>query len=294
MKKFAFYLLGKKGYCCLKRFLEVYGCEKVSFVVMAEDKGVKNDYSSEITDLCRKYAVKLYKRSDRVYESFDVSFAIGWRWMIPDSGKLIVFHDSLLPKYRGFSPLVNMLIEGEEVIGVTALFASKSYDAGEIVDQQSIRVSYPLKISDAIDRVSELYEKLLIRVAGTLISGENLNSSHQNHDNATFSLWRDEADYEINWSTSSNELKRFIDAVGYPYSGAKTKVNGEWVRVIDAELVEDVEVENRNVHLGKVIFMNDGCPAVVCGRGLLKLVNFSDEDGNSLIGKISFRTRFGL
>ncbi|MBH8580574.1 formyltransferase family protein [Bisbaumannia pacifica] len=293
MKRFAFYLLGKKGYLCLARFLEEYGGEAVAFVVSSKDKGVKKDYFDEISGLCRKYAIKLYERSERVCDSFDVSFAIGWRWMIPDSSKLIVFHDSLLPKYRGFSPLVNMLIRGEERIGVTALFASHDYDSGEIIDQQSVRITYPVKISEAIDKVSCLYEKVFLRIIGCLVFGEELKGAPQDEDVATFSLWRDESDYEIDWGVGSDELKRFVDAVGYPYSGAKTKLHGEWVRIADVELVKDVEVESRKAHLGKVIFMDDGCPVVVCGRGLVKVVNIVDANGNSLIGKISFRTRFG-
>jgi len=293
VKKFAFYLLGKKGYRCLNRFLEVHTGDVISFVVCAKDSGVQNDYFNEISELCRKHAVKLYDRSQHVSESFDVSFAIGWRWMISDSGSLIVFHDSLLPSYRGFAPLVNMLIRGEEKVGVTALFASQDYDAGDIIDQQSIRISYPIKVSQAIDIVSDLYELVLLRIVDRVISGSKLLGIPQDRTAATFSLWRDESDYEINWSASSVELKRFVDAVGYPYSGAKTKMHGEWVRVLDVELVKDVEVESRNSHLGKVIFMNDGCPTVVCGKGLVKLIDICDGSGKSLIGRIPFRTRFG-
>jgi methionyl-tRNA formyltransferase len=53
----------------------------------------------------------------------DFNIAISWRWMLKVSN-LIVIHDSLLPKYRGFSPLVNMLINGEDTLGVTVLFAT--------------------------------------------------------------------------------------------------------------------------------------------------------------------------
>lgn len=293
MKKFAFYLLGKKGYRCLNRFLEVHTGDAISFVVCAKDRGVQNDYFDEISELCRKHAVKLYDRSERSSESFDVSFAIGWRWMIQDSSRLIVFHDSPLPRYRGFAPLVNMLIEGEDKVGVTALFASKDYDAGDIIDQQLIRITYPIKISQAIDILSDLYELVLLRIVERVVSGSKLLGTPQARAAATFSLWRDEFDYEINWGVSSVELKRFVDAVGYPYSGAKTKMHGEWVRVLDVELVEDVEVESRDSHLGKVIFMDDGCPTVVCGKGLVKLIDICDGSGKSLIGRIPFRTRFG-
>lgn len=293
MKKFAFYLLGKKGYRCLSRFLEVHTGEAISFVTCAKDRGVKNDYFNEISELCRKHGVKLYDRSEHGSDSFDVSFAIGWRWLIPDSDRLIVFHDSLLPRYRGFAPLVNMLINGEEKIGVTALFASQDYDAGDIIDQQSARITYPIKISQAVDIVSNLYESVLLRVVNRVTSGSSLVGTPQDSAAATFSLWRDESDYEINWDVSSVELKRFVDAVGYPYSGAKTKMHGDWVRVLDVVLVNDVEVENRNSHLGKVIFMDEGFPIVVCREGLVKLIDVCDSSGKSLIGNIPFRTRFG-
>lgn len=293
MKKFAFYLLGKKGYRCLNRFLEEYSGEAISFVVSAKDRGVQNDYFEEISELCRKHALKLYDRSEHITESFDVSFAVGWRWLIPDVSRLIVFHDSLLPRYRGFAPLVNMLIKGEEKIGVTALFASQDYDAGDVIDQQSSQIKYPIKISNAIDIVSDIYELVLLRIVDRVVSGSKLLGAPQDRATATFSLWRDESDYEIDWSVGSEELKRFVDAVGFPYAGAKTKMHEEWVRVLDVELIKDVEVESRMAHLGKVIFMDEGYPTVVCGKGLVKLVNVLDESGKSLIGKIPFRTRFG-
>jgi methionyl-tRNA formyltransferase len=294
VKQFAFYLLGKKGYRCLDRFIKEYGGKAVSFVVSAKDRGVKNDYFDEISSLCRQHALNLYNRSEYIPESFDVSFAIGWRWLIPDSSRLIVFHDSLLPRYRGFAPLVNMLIKGEERIGVTALFASEDYDSGDIIAQKSIQITYPLKISEAIDRVADLYESALLTIVRRIVSGAGLQGIQQDESAATFSLWRDETDYEIDWNVGSDELKRFVDAVGCPYSGAKTKLHSEWVRVLGVELAKDVEVESREAHLGKVIFMDDGCPIVVCGKGLVKLVIVTDENGNSLIGKIPFRTRFGV
>lgn len=293
MKQFAFYLLGKKGYQCLNRFLEEYSGEAVAFVVSAKDRGVKNDYFDDLSSLCRQHAINLYHRSEHIPDNFDVSFAIGWRWLIPDSDRLIVFHDSLLPKYRGFAPLVNMLIDGEKRIGVTALYASQHYDAGDIIEQQSIQITYPIKISEAINRVTDLYELILIRIAGRIFSGTELHGTPQDKTVATFSLWRDESDYQINWDGDADEIQRFVDAVGYPYSGAQTTLHGKWIRILDVDVVKDVKIESREAHLGKVIFMDHGFPTVVCGKGLVKLLNVIDGNGNSLIGKIPFRTRFG-
>ena len=71
--------------------------------------------------------------------------AVSWRWMIKHpKNKLIVFHDSILPKYRGFAPLVNMLINGEKEIGVSAIFGADEYDS-EIISEKTT-ISYPIKI----------------------------------------------------------------------------------------------------------------------------------------------------
>ena len=49
-----------------------------------------------------------------------------------------------MPKYRGFAPLVNSLVNGEKIIGVTALFASEEYDNGDIIMQSSVDITYPI------------------------------------------------------------------------------------------------------------------------------------------------------
>jgi methionyl-tRNA formyltransferase len=293
MKKFGFYVLGFKGYECLKAFFSEIGVEYIGFVISARDENIKEDCFGAIRNLCIENGVKFKDRSEKNDEIAHVKFAIGWRWIIVDSEDLIVFHDSLLPKYRGFAPLVNSLINGENEVGVTALKAETEYDSGEILGQKKIGIEYPVKISNVIESVSVLYADLLIAVSRKIISGERLNYYEQDASRATYSLWRDEIDYEINWRRSSKYISRFIDAVGYPYKGAEATVKGEKIHIIDCEIVDDVEIEDRSAHIGKIIFMNYGLPTIICGEGLLRLNNFVDHLGHSLVGKVSFRSRFG-
>src|SRR5690606_39106999 len=87
-----------------------------------------------------------------------IAIAAGWRWLINyQLSQLVVLHDSLLPKYRGFNPLVTALLARDKEIGVTAILANKDFDCGDIVDSKAISVTYPIKISDAIGNVSKLY-----------------------------------------------------------------------------------------------------------------------------------------
>jgi methionyl-tRNA formyltransferase len=293
--KIGFYILGKKGYVALDAFREAFGVSSIAFVVGASDSGVENDWYSEIADLCFTYGVEFRTRgeqSDKLQPVSDFNFAIGWKWIIADSSRLVVFHDSLLPKYRGFAPLVNMLVNGANEIGVTALVASDEYDKGEIIYQSRKNISYPIKILEAIDEIIPIYTELVIRIAKDIFSTGKLNSIPQDEDLASYSLWRDERDYFIDWTSDAEEIRRFVDAVGTPYRGAAAFLNGQIVRIVDVEPVKDVYVENRKACLGKTIFIQNHCPVVVCGAGLLKLADIRSEDGKTLIGRIQFRSRF--
>lgn len=293
--KIGFYVLGKKGYSSLVRFIDDFGIDHIAFVMSARDSGIENDWFSDIAELCSKSGFEFrskWDESNKPLPAADFSFAIGWRWMINEESRLIIFHDSLLPKYRGFSPLVNMLVDGRDEIGVTALFASEEYDKGEIIYQEKKRISYPIKISDAIDDVIPLYSKLVINITREIFARGVLNSIPQNEHEATFSAWRDERDYFIDWGADAKDIRRFVDALGKPYRGAASFLNNEVVRILDVEPVQDVVVENRRTCLGKTIFVDDNYPVVVCGRGLLKITDLRSESGESLIGRIQFRSRF--
>ena len=208
-----------------------------------------------------------------------------------EEGSIIVLHDSLLPKYRGFAPLVNQLINGENEIGVTALFASEEYDRGPIIDQRSSPVTYPIKIGEAIDKVSVLYADLVERIFDKVGSSITLPEKIQDESQATYSLWRDGQDYRVDWALDDESILRHINAVGFPYLGALTEMDGIPIRIISAEIQPDVVVEIR--HPGKVIFMRGDRPVVVCGSGLIRVTEaFYDENGATIFPLKKFRIRF--
>ncbi|HBC3522590.1 TPA: methionyl-tRNA formyltransferase [Vibrio alginolyticus] len=279
-KKIVLHAMTKKGYEVATLLFEKYR-EIVDFLVIGKDKNIKDDYSENLRRLAINNGVQYYYHNDTYtipQESYVL--AVSWRWMIRsiEDSKLIVFHDSILPRYRGFAPLVNSLINGEHEIGVTALFGSDEYDKGDIIAQAASFIDYPMKLSDAIEVNNLNYIKLADLIFNSLHSGREIKSSQQDESLATYSIWRDESDYEIDWNQSSTYIKRFIDSVGYPYSGAITNVDENKVVVLDAEVVQDVVCEHR--HVGKVIFVENGCPVVICGKGLLKITKAVVKEEN--------------
>lgn len=291
MKSIVFYLMNEKALTVLKAFLEVFDRNTISYIVIGKDNGVLEDYSAQIEELCKNNGIYYYYRGECIPEFGGYKFAIGWRWMIADSEKLIVLHDSILPKYRGYAPLVSMLINGEETIGVTAIYANDNYDRGNIIGCLAERIQYPIKIKTAIEIISKLYAQLVLQIASKIFSNEPLKEEIQNDNEATYSLWRDQQDYFIDWNESAQNICRKIDAVGFPYNGARTLMDGMLIYIDDAKYHGDLAIENRDV--GKVIFLVNGKPVVVCGKGLVMIVEARTTEGHSILPMKKLRTRFG-
>lgn len=291
MHKVVLFLMGKKGLACLEALTEEH-LHYVEAVVFASDKNVAYDYVDEIKSFCQKknlicYSKKEWETQQAVFTGFGI--AVSWRWIITNpSLKLIVLHDSLLPRYRGFNPLVTALINGDEEIGVTALLADKEFDRGDIIKQASFTLHYPITIEQAIESINLCYQELILAIFEKIATGD-LTATPQDETKASYSLWRDEEDYFIDWSQDSDRLEREINALGFPYAGARTRMDGEVIILKKVKSLNDVAIANRTP--GKILFIRENQPEVVCGKGLLKIIEASTIDGQS-VTFVKFRQRF--
>lgn len=284
--------MGEKGLSVLSHCVELASASRlVGDVVVGRDKAVQDDCADHIVTLCRKHSIPVFERQNAPL-FLGYSIAISWRWLIPNSEHLIVLHDSILPRYRGFAPLVAALKNGDGEIGVTAIVACGEYDRGGILFQARTPVNYPIRIREAIKLISTLYCELIEQIFTELAKNSNLTllAREQDHSAATYSLWLDEQDYLIDWTKSSAAIQRFVDATGYPYLGAKTRAQGAVFTLLEGHTVQDVKIEDRSP--GKVIFVRDGQPHVVCGDGIYCISRLLDSAGNDAIPLRAFRTRF--
>jgi len=290
--KIVLYLLTQKGYEVLQALVKHQFKSLIERVIIGSDQHVANDYATEIKQLCIQEGVAYGLREDTSAITAKYAIAVSWRWIIHKPNlKLIVLHDSLLPKYRGFAPLVNALLNKEPQVGVTALFASDYYDEGEIIAQHAMPVEYPARIKAVIQNIIPLYAQLAIDIFKKIQAKELIESIPQNDKEATYSLWRNEDDYLINWNKSADDILNFIYAVSSPYKGAATFTQeSKKIRIIDACIEKDVHIINRGT--GKVIFVRNQLPVIVCGKGLLKITKaIDDKSGESVLPFKQFRTR---
>ena len=177
IKKITFFVMTKKGYEVLKE-VESQFPSSIDLIISIKDKNVKIDFFDKIKKFSKKKSIKFYNYKDfkfKIENSY--IFAISWKYLITNfkNSQLIVFHDSLLPKYKGFNPLVSALINGEKKIGVTAIKGNNDYDSGDIIKQKKIIIKYPIKIQQAIDSIIPLYKDLVINIIKTIKKNKLLN-----------------------------------------------------------------------------------------------------------------------
>lgn len=219
-----------------------------------------------------------------------LTFAAGWQFVLdPVPDGLVVLHDSLLPRYRGFAPTVSALIDGAEEIGVTAVLPTPRADDGAILSQSARPVTYPLQIADAFEQLRPCYLETALAVIEAW-NGAVPKGTAQDESLATYGIWRDEHDFIIDWSWDAARVVRFIDAVGRPYEGARSSLDGQPVHIGQAQVVEDVTFVER--HPGKVWRVGPTWAEVICGNGMVRVDQITNNAGEAV--RISrLRTRFG-
>lgn len=227
----------------------------------------------------------------------DLLISVSWRYLIPrhiyERAKLgaFVFHDSLLPVYRGFAPTVWAIINGEDHSGVTLFEMAEEVDAGDIVAQRRVPIGEDETIADVMERVTQTYLDLLEENLPNLLTG-NAPRTAQDHSLATFTCKWTPEDSEIDWAQSTERIYNLIRASTKPYPGAFTTFKGQKLTIWKAERVSDTrpyvsQVPGRVVEIypgkGTMVLTGDGRimlteaqlgnGEVVCADAILKSVN---------------------
>ncbi|MEV8516494.1 methionyl-tRNA formyltransferase [Dactylosporangium sp. NPDC051484] len=216
----------------------------------ASDHPYERIWSDSVADLAAGHDVNLLVRDrpddDELFDALkradpDVIVATNWRTWIPPRifelprlGTLNV-HDSLLPAYGGFSPLIWALINGEPEVGVTAHMMDGELDAGDIVLQRAVPVGPRDTTTDLFHKTLALFGPITVDALALIASGRT-DWTPQDRTRASFFHKRAEEDSRIDWTWSAEELDRLVRAQSDPYPNAFTYHKGERIRIVAASV----------------------------------------------------------
>lgn len=171
--------------------------------------------------------------------SADAIVVIDFGQLIPEAvWKLwptVNLHFSLLPKFRGPSPVESVILAGETETGVTFMEIDAEIDHGPIISQQALRVTRQTA-GELREELAHLGAELLTSDLEKYLKKE-LTPVPQDHSQATFTKKLTADDGRIDWHKPAEEVDRRIRAVT-PRPGAYTFWKGKRLKVLRAEPVD--------------------------------------------------------
>jgi len=167
---------------------------------------------------------------------------------LPEFGT-INLHPSLLPKYRGPSPVQTALLEGETQTGVSIMLLDEKIDHGPILSQ----ITLPISNSDnALTLNQRLFDQGAILLTNTLL--EYLKNTKtalpQNHSQATFTKLIKKQAGLIDWSKPAELINRQIKAY-QPWPGAYSFSQNKIYKFFSSNIIEGCDLKPGEVYIKK-------------------------------------------
>ncbi|MEX0916488.1 MAG: methionyl-tRNA formyltransferase, partial [Candidatus Spechtbacterales bacterium] len=148
---------------------------------------------------------------------------------IPAKGTLNV-HGSLLPKYRGSSPIQTAIANGDATTGATIMLIDERMDHGPLIAQKEFPIAKEATSGTLFVKMAEEGARLLVETLPRWLSGEQ-KAIAQNHEKATTTSMLSKEDGRIDWTKSAVELERLVRAYD-PWPGTFTFWGGRRVKIL--------------------------------------------------------------
>jgi methionyl-tRNA formyltransferase len=291
------------GYLCLQELIE--RSEEVSAVVTHRDDPGEHIWFDSVAELARSAGIAVFQPRNPNTSALvslirslqpEIIFSFYYRRLlskellaIPPRGG-INLHGSLLPKYRGRSPVNWVLVNGERQTGVTLHYMTEEADAGDIIAQRPVEITFADTALTLSRKVAQA-ALVLFQETFPLIKAGLAPRIPQDPAQATYYGGRRPEDGKIEWVRPALALYNLIRAVTAPYPGAFTWYQGKklyvWSSCPSAAPGESGRIP------GTILGVRDGGCLVATGEGNLLLTQMQLQGEEMLSGE-AFVDKHGL
>ncbi len=156
-----------------------------------------------------------------------------WALDLPTIGPINV-HPSLLPLYRGPSPMQWAILNGDEETGITLIIMNEKMDEGRIIHQERVLIKRGENMIGLSDRLSARVAEMLPGIVDRIGAQGMMEGIEQRHEDATYTPIISKEMGRIDWSKSAVEIGRQVRAfVLWPTAYAF--LDGRMMKIFDAE-----------------------------------------------------------
>ncbi|MFW3341546.1 methionyl-tRNA formyltransferase [Aliarcobacter butzleri] len=171
----------------------------------------------------------------------------------------INLHASLLPKYRGASPIQESLLNDDNFTGVTSMFMEEGLDSGDILALQYLKITPAMEVSEAFSKLSLIAAELTIT---TLDNFDRLNPIKQNESEVSFCKKIKKENGFVDFSDAKNLFLKYKAYSFWPGIFLESEL-----KLKDVELLE----ETSQNEAGKILDICKDYIIVGCKKGSLKI-----------------------
>lgn len=200
-------------------------------------------------------------------------------------------HASLLPKYRGASPIQWAVIDGCEYSGVTTMKMDEGLDTGDILLVKKVKLAAKETGGSLFDKLSEVGAELLIETLKGL-EENSITPVKQNDSESSYVKMLKKSMGELDFSKATKDIECLIRGLN-PWPSAFTHFNGKMLKIWDADVIEneaDIDGDGQFLNtaaVGEVCYTDKKTFIIKCGKGFLK-VNEVQLEGKKRMKTESF------
>lgn len=189
---------------------------------------------------------------------------------------IINVHPSLLPKYRGPTPVEQVILDGKKETGVSIIKLGKKMDAGDIYAQANVSVPPHINSGDLAELLAKVGSSLLLDTLNLLINGE-ANPVAQDESKATYCNLIKKSAGMMDWHKPATVLEREIRAYS-KWPSSYTNLGGKDVAIIDAR------VDKSQGKSGETFMSQNGELGIYCAKDALIINTIKPAGKNEMSG----------
>lgn len=191
---------------------------------------------------------------------------------IPAKG-CVNLHASLLPLYRGASPINRAIMNGDRTTGVCTMLLDAGMDTGPVYLCEETEIVDADNAATLSARLSNIGAALLVRTL-SLISNGALTPTAQDETLATYAPPLKKEDGLIDWSKEAACINNLLRGV-YPWPGAYTLYNGRILKIHAGAV--SAQAVNGAAAPGTIVSLNRQAISVSCGSGVFDVTSVQPE-----------------
>lgn len=239
----------------------------------------KNSLKNPVTLLSLKNNIPLYQVDFFSYKTkklikemnADLIIVVAYGIIIPKSilkiphlGCINV-HGSLLPRWRGPSPIQYAIMYGDKVTGVSIIKMDKGIDTGNIIHQISCKINFNDTSETLYKKLSKIGQTALM-ISIDQIANNQVQEKIQKHNDATYSYKLTKEKGMINWLHSAKKIERRIRAF-VPWPTSFFYIKNIKITVWEADIIRNVTYHNP----GKIILANKKGIQISTSKNILNI-----------------------